>query len=342
MNKDDKPAPASAAAQAPEPAAKVPMRLWLAISGFVLAVAVAGYVATGTPEASQPEGHAAGAAQMEELVTRLEERLKRQPGDAEGWAMLGRSKMVLGRMDESVAAYAQVLKLKPDDASALADYADALGAAHGRSLEGEPARLIERALKLEPDHLKARALAGARAFQAGRFDVAVQHWERIVQVAPADHPFVELARRGLSEAQSRLTAPQPPAQAAAGTKPARAPPDAAVAGSSITGTVRLSAALKDKAGAEDRVFIFARPAAGGMPLAIQQLRVKDLPAPFKLDDSQAMSPASRLSQAETVVVTARVSKSGQATPSSGDLEGQSAAVKPGSSGLVVEIANVRP
>jgi cytochrome c-type biogenesis protein CcmH len=111
---------------------------------------------------------------------------------------------------------------------------------------------------------------------------------------------------------------------------------------SVSGTVRLAAALAGKAGAEDRVFIFARPATGGMPLAIMQLRVKDLPASFKLDDSLAMSPASRISQAESVVVTARVSKSGQAMPASGDLEGQSAPVKPGTGALVVEIASVRP
>ena len=61
----------------------------------------------------------------------------------------------------------------------------------------------------------------------------------------------------------------------------------------------------DRAG-EDTVFIFARPAEGArMPLAIVRTQVKNLPFDFKLDDSQAMSPAARLSGAKRVIVGAR-------------------------------------
>jgi cytochrome c-type biogenesis protein CcmH len=124
-----------------------------------------------------------------------------------------------------------------------------------------------------------------------------------------------------------------PAADAAATRPA---PAATMA--SISGRVELSAALAAKASPEDTVFIFARPAEGSrMPLAILKKRVRDLPADFTLDDSMAMSPAARLSGAAAVVVGARVSKSGQAMPQPGDLEGQSTSIAPGATGLRIVI-----
>jgi cytochrome c-type biogenesis protein CcmH len=74
-----------------------------------------------------------------------------------------------------------------------------------------------------------------------------------------------------------------------------------------------------------------------MPLAILRKQVKDLPLQFTLDDSMAMTPANALSGVPQVIVGARVSKSGNAMPQSGDLSGQTGAVKVGATGLKLEI-----
>jgi cytochrome c-type biogenesis protein CcmH len=109
----------------------------------------------------------------------------------------------------------------------------------------------------------------------------------------------------------------------------------------LRGTVRLAPALAAQASPEDTVFVFARPAEGSrMPLAIVRKQVKDLPFEFTLDDRLAMTPAARLSLHPKVVVDARVSKSGQAQASAGDLAGRSAPVANNASGLVVEINEV--
>ena len=194
------------------------------------------------------------------------------------------------------------------------------------------------------------------AFQRSDFAAAERHWQVAVNVGPAGDGLVELAREGVAQARTRAgaaggAAPGAPGAPAVAAKPgAPAAPVAAspgftagaVVARSISGTVRLAAALKDQAAAGDTVFIFARAAGGGgMPLAIVQKRVADLPATFTLDDSQAMSPAARLSGAERVVITARVSKSGQAIPQPGDLEGASAPVAPGARDIAIEIATVR-
>ncbi len=349
--------------------------------GATLMMALAGYLLTGRPDAidgspsmaASPDSAGVGQAQpspeqIAEMVQRLADRLKDRPEDAEGWTMLSRSYLVLGRLEEAAQASERVLRLKPNDAQALADHADVLAMRAGRVLDGEPMKLIERALKLDPDNLKALALAGAAAFDRGDGNEAARLWDRVALLGPPGSPVVQQAREGAAEARRMAAeragsaggaaAPAPgPAQApSTATAPATtnattqgpgAPQKAPVAGPTVRGTVTLSAALKAQAKPEDTVFIFARNAEAGpgaprMPLAIVRKQVKDLPAAFTLDDSLAMGPGMGLSSAQQVVVGARISRSGQAMPQPGDLEGLSAPVAVGSQGVVVEISRALP
>lgn len=77
-----------------------------------------------------------------------------------------------------------------------------------------------------------------------------------------------------------------------------------------------------------------------MPLAVIRKQVKDLPLQFTLDDSMAMWPDAKVSAFPRVVVTARVSKSGEGQPRPGDLEGHSPPVAAGATGLQIAISNV--
>ena len=333
------------AGDAPRPAAasteQRPSRRLLGGSlAFVLVLALAGYAIYGTPSAwrgvpaakSEGEaGHASGAGQIEAMVGQLEQRLKDKPDDAEGWSMLGRSYSALGRYADSVSAFRRVTTMRPQDAQAYADLADATAMAAGRTLAGEPTVLIAKALELDPKNLKALALAGTIAFDAGDYAKAATLWEAAIA---SSEPGSELARNlqgGVAEARARAGQP-----AAGASSPA---PAAAAAGSSVTGEVRLAAALKDRVSPEDTVFIFARAVDGPRaPLAILRKQVKDLPIRFTLDDSMAMSPATRLSGAKQVIVGARISKSGNAMPQPGDLQGFSQPVAVGATGLAIEIA----
>ena len=328
------PEAAAAGAQAPRPS----RALTAGVLSFVVVLAVAGYAWTGSPgvpsagppTAAAAEGgnpHASGAvdeAQFIAAVEQLAERLKGQPDDVEGWAMLARSYGMLGRLDDALPAYQKAVALNGQDARLLADYADTLALKNDRNLEGEPLALVERALKIEPTNLKALSLAGAAAFNRKDYAGAVRYWERVVQHAPAESPYLPQVQASIAEARERgglgpasgAAAPaKPPPVAVAAAKPAAAPvarpaPDAA-GGATIRGTVRLAPALAMMAAPTDAVFIFARPAEGSrMPLAIVRKQVKDLPVDFVLDDSMAMSPGAKLSLFPQVVVSARVSKSG--------------------------------
>jgi hypothetical protein len=124
----------------------------------------------------------------------------------------------------------------------------------------------------------------------------------------------------------------------AGSSGARA---AAPAGAAISGTVVLAPSLAPQARPTDTVFIFARAVEGPpMPLAVIRKQVKDLPISFTLDDSMAAWPAAKVSSFPQVVVTARVSKSGEGQPRDGDLQGQSPPVSAGAAGLHIEIGDV--
>jgi cytochrome c-type biogenesis protein CcmH len=340
------------AAQAPRPSG----RLLATLTAVVLGVAVGGYWWTGAPSlvsgvpvaaagADAKSPHDTSSEQMTALTERLAERMKSTPDDAEGWSMLGRSYAALGRTDEALRAYDRLIKLRPDDPSVLADYADAL-AVKNNQLAGEPMKYVERALKLDPNHVKALMLAGTDAFNRADYAKAVQHWERAAEAGPPDNPLVQMARSGVTEARARgnLPAPtasgKPPATTSTAQQPAGpATAAAAVVSGAISGTVTLAPALKGRVGPDDAIFVFARAATGSrMPVAFMRAQVKDLPLNFTLDDSMAMSPAARLSTAGQVVVGARVSKSGQAMPQAGDLEGLSEPTAAGSAGVNVVIA----
>lgn len=344
--------------------------LWGLTATVVLGLAVAGYAVTGRPDAVfDSRGLAAGAEpaqgaasaptpeQVNEMVARLAERLKDRPDDVQGWTMLARSYMALGRAEEAAQAYRKLLAQRPEDPNVLADLADALAVSGGRTLDGEPARLIERALKIDPEHPKALALAGAHAFDKGDYATAARHWERVAQLAPPDSPMAQQAREGAEEARrlarpgGGAAAPGTGAAATAATQPGSDTGSTASGGSSsaaapaasVSGTVSLAASLRGRASPEDTVFIFARAADGPrMPLALMRRQVKDLPLSFKLDDAMAMAPGATLSSVRQVVVGARISKSGQAMPQAGDLEGLSAPVAVGAKDLRIEIDRVVP
>ena len=270
--------------------------------------------------------------EFEAMTAQLAARLQANPDDAEGWTMLGRAYKALGRHTDAAKALAEANQRMPGVPEILIEYAEALAQAHGR-LAGEPRRLLEQALKIAPNDPKALTLAGGAAFEAGDYQRAIGYWQSVAATVPPESELGRALATGIERAQSM-----------AGTKPAPVPTQPQASGKAVVrGEIKLSAALKERASADDTVFIFARAAEGPrMPLAVLRKQVRDLPATFELDDSMAMNPALKLSSVPRVVVTARISRSGGATPQSGDLQGESAPVTPGGKAVSITIDKVLP
>jgi cytochrome c-type biogenesis protein CcmH len=306
------------------------------------------YLQLGAPQAVVPQvttaaapgsRHSLSPEQIQQMVAALAERLKAQPNDVEGWLMLGRSYVALARYRDGATALRRAVDLSPGNATLLADLADVTGMAQGRRLAGEPARLVQQALDADPRHVKALALAGSVAFEARDYAAARAYWQRLVAVLPAESPMRQSVQGSIAEATQLEGGGAPPAPAA--TAAASAPgPDA----TAISGQVTVSAELASRLKPGDTLFVFARAAQGQrLPLAVLRQPAAGAAAwRFKLDDSLAMSPQFKLSGAAQVVVGARISSSGNATPQSGDLVGQSEAVAPGTRGLRIVIDRVQP
>jgi cytochrome c-type biogenesis protein CcmH len=328
-------------------------RLQAALLAGVVALAVAGYAVTGSPglsglgpapgTATDVAGGQAPPSEMEisQVVDKLAQRLKEQPDDVKGWTLLARAYSAMGRHAEAVPVYQKLIALSGETASVLADYADTLGALNGGKLSDEAVKMVERALVLEPDNLKARALAGSAAFDRRDYPTAVRQWEAVVAALPPDSSFVPELQASIAQARELggMPAAAPRATPAAPPPPPTASPTANAAATAISGSVGLAPALAAQVSPDDTVFIFARAAEGPrMPLAVLRKQVKDLPASFTLDDSLAMTPTAKISDHASVVVGARISKSGNAVPQPGDLLGQAAAVAPGTRGVQVTIS----
>ena len=323
----------------------------LSVALCVPVFALLAYTSLGNFEALSPAAVAAApeaevsTEQVAAMVETLAKRMAERPDDPVGWALLANAYSALQRFPEASRAYVRAIALSPGNAQLLADHADVLAMMQGRSAAGEPTRLVEQALQIDPNNLKALALAGSGAFERKDFAKAIAYWSKARQLAPPQSEFAVSLDRSL--AQAREAAPNAALAAAPGASAtalrADAKAGAASAASAVAGRVSLAPALAARAAPTDTVFIFARAAEGPrMPLAILKRQVSELPVSFTLDDSMAMAPEMKLSKFGAVVVGARISKSGQAMPMAGDLTGQSAPVKAGTRSIELVIDSVQP
>lgn len=328
----------------------------IAVALIVLILVLVLYLQFGLPTAlrsvaspsSNESSHATSQEQISGRAAALADRLKAKPDDVEGWRILARSYITLGQFSEAADAYSHLVRLNPGNAELLADYADTMAMSRNKSLLGEPEKLIEKALALDPKNIKALALSASASYQARDYAAAVGQWRKILVLVP---PESELARstmssigeaQNLAEQSSKAALPRP---SGGSSMPAKALIGQAGSDSSnpeVSGTVQLDAGLRSKVVDTDTVFIYVRAVEGpGFPLAVLRKQVRDLPTNFELDNRMGVEPHAKISAYSFVIVGARVSRSGNASPGVGDLEGQSEPVRPGAKNIVVRINRIR-
>lgn len=312
-----------------------PAKGWAAgLAVMVPVLAVVGYLAFGEPEALDPANHVAETGgdftreQVEQMVGTLVARLENEPDNVEGWSILARTYTMLQDYPKAAAAYEHLAGLLPDNADVITEWADATAASEG-SVLGKAEPLVERALAIDPGHPKALAIAGTMAYQRGDFAGAAAQWEKILARIP---PGAEMAR-GVIESVNE-------ARQKAGMAPLAQPgPAAAAAPGPITlnGRLEIAPGLRDRLAADDTVFVFARTAQGGPPVAALRFRGADLPLSFSFE--QATMMGSEIPP--TVTLGARVAKGGAAAAGAGDLEGAIEDVAIDASGVSLVIDRVR-
>jgi len=272
--------------------------------------------ATSGAEAASAAAPAANADSAE-----LERRTRANPRDADAWLALAGLYRRQHEYAKARDAYGHLVQLKRMDADTWADHADVLASLGNGSLRGEPARSIERALALKPNHAKALWLKASFAHEERRYADALAVWKQLRAVLPAESSDTAIVDENLREASQLAGTAQPPA--------AQARPAPANAAVEISGSVSVDRSLAARVPPGATLFIYAKAAdAPGPPLAVIRQVAGEWPVRFRLDDSLAMMPTRRLSQFDRVIVEARISRSGQATPAAGDLFVTSAVLKP--------------
>jgi cytochrome c-type biogenesis protein CcmH len=281
------------------------------------------------------------AALMETRVASLVAYLEQNPKDLKAWAMLARSFGAMGRYTDAGSVYAELVTLIPDSAQLWAEYAQALAWANGKKLQGKPLELVNKALQLDPNNRQALALAARAELDSGHHAGAIAYWEHLLRLLPADSEGARSVTANL--ARARKLAGTGTSTASIATSSGAPEKPQIVLGKSISGVVSLKKNLASGVSPGDAVFLYAHaPDARGMPLAVVRFHVKDLPAAFSLDDSKAMTSASKLSDFPEVSVVARISKTGNALPRSGDLQGAIPLVTVGTGSVTIDIDTVLP
>ena len=323
-------------------------------TGLLLAVpalAIGLYVWLGEPDAVRFEAEAArqggdvSDAEIDTMVRQMTQQLESRPpgqtADASAWEMLARAHASRQRFADADKAYQRALELTPDNANLLADRADLLSLLQGQRADGEPMRLVNRALAIDPGHPKALALAGSSAYGRQDFVAAEAFWKRARERAAPGSPFAQGLESSLEAARAGIAS-----QPGGATRLAAAPADPTPAATNhpgVRGQITIAPELQARLAAGDTLFVFARPVQGPrMPLAVLRVAATAGPVPFALDDSLAMAPELRLSMHEQVVVEARISRTGQAMPQSGDLQGTSGPVASNSAQLQIRIDSMVP
>jgi cytochrome c-type biogenesis protein CcmH len=324
--------------QAPQTSANKWRHLWLLPISLAIAAAIlherqdapkAPRLAT--TSAPAPQG-AEGTSQqaggdLRELVPRLSEKLARDPGNGDGWALLGRAYAEMHRFPEAEDAFAKAAGMLRPDAVLLADWADAYVMAHDRKWDNRALEIVKKALAADPRNLKALSLAGSEAFEKGNYKQATAYWARMKAVAPPQSMAAKNAETNIAEARARMTGKT------------NAPATANALSKSIDGTVTLGPALQGRFAATDTVFVIAKaPQGGGAPLAVKRFKVSELPLKFRLDDADAMVASRTLSAFGEALLVARISKSGEALLQPGDIESNVVRVKLGAKNVGLEFA----
>ena len=186
--------------------------LVIVLSALIVVVAGGGYAWVGspkllpvTPDAAPGPGPSADAQ-----VAVMQDRAEQHPTEANGWIQAARAQAMLNHGMAAVDDYRRAAALRPNDANVLADLADMIAATGNGSLAGEPIQLVERALAIDPNQVKALALKGSYAMTQHDFRTALEAWNHALKVAQPDDPVAQFLRAqmdGMREMAARAASP---------------------------------------------------------------------------------------------------------------------------------------
>ncbi len=277
---------------------------------------------------------------VEAMTAKLETYLQSNEGTVQEWRMLGRAYKHLKRYQDSAEAFGRALELQPD-AQLMLEKAEAIALQNNEVFNDEARELVLQAKKLEPDNINVLWFAGVAEFQAEHYREAIDNLSQLATVANSDKDVDQSIRFYIEKARAALIAKGETVATVDNLLKVDAVADqtAAITGASIRVAVSVDAAVRARFSPGDAVFVYAKAAQGPkMPLAVQRLTLAQLPAEISLDDSMSMIDGMNLSAFPSVVVAARISRSGSAIAQSGDYIGEVQVADVNSANKIIDIS----
>ncbi len=182
-------------------------------AGLILVVTAAAlfYAWLGRPDlpgsaarssAQLPQQALAELGDLDQKLAMLRARLKENPDEFEGWLLLARSNLSLGRYEAAANAFGRAAEIRAGDAEIHALQGQALVGLHGGIITPAASLAFGRASELQPEHPAPRLYEGYRLFQAGNVRAALAIWQKLVVEVPANSRWLERIRMEISGAEA--------------------------------------------------------------------------------------------------------------------------------------------
>ncbi|ELF3226492.1 cytochrome c-type biogenesis protein CcmH [Salmonella enterica] len=150
--------------------------------------------------ALDPKAQPLNEEEMARLALGLRTRLQSDPGNAEGWIMLGRIGMVLGNAGTATGAYANAYRLDPKNRDAALGYAEALTRSSDPEDNRRGGELLRRLVRSDHTDIRVLSLYAFNAFEQQRFGEAVAAWEMMLKLLPAGDARRAVIERSIRQA----------------------------------------------------------------------------------------------------------------------------------------------
>jgi cytochrome c-type biogenesis protein CcmH len=286
----------------------------------------------------------------QDLFQKLEARLKEKPDNLNNRFLLARTAVELGRLPKALDAYRYILERQPDSPQVLGEMAQVLFLSAGNRFTPEVRQVFDRALAMDPNNSDLLGFAGIAAYQSGQYQLAIDYWQKGRATLNPSDPRYQTWQRAVAEAKRQLEDAAGRADRVANSRGDSATTETTPrlsdsvtskeASEATIGSLQVSVRLGEHVNAKpgDSVFIYARAWQGSkMPLAMQQVRVADLPLTLELSESMSMMPGMTMSRFPQLEVVARIAYSGTAVVRSGDWQATAGPIDTKTSGQEVKL-----
>lgn len=286
------------------------------ISVLVPAVAIGMYAGLSKWDWKASEQQLQQSAQMDDLLQQLEDRLKENPQDVNGWLLLGRSHASMGRFPQAADAYQHAYDVsKGENVDAMLGLAEAMFLTDESSLGGRAGELFEAALVRAPQHPKALWYGSVAALRAGDLRTGRNRLQALLAQDPPPE-LQTILQRQIDDLNAQLD------EAGEGAEALVASKDATGTSRTIPVAVSVTPEIQRQVSADTPLFVLARDPEGGPPLAVQRFTSAQLPLTLTLSEQDAMMPSRTISSVPQVQVVARLARKGTPQAQSGDYFGE--------------------